>query len=432
VGQHLADRSSLIASPDRFLHDLHPPRVRGARGRSIYVDAMRLPFDSVAVLSRPAGGLRTVVLADLLGDDLAAALARSRRLRVPRAEFVRPYAKSEMSPEEIGRALNVHAVALCTVAAVGPCVDVAVDVIDVVREKLVANDKFLVSSREVPALERAILRMIPGAGRVPAKSAPLAEILEARLARAAGDPEMALEILGGAAPLETAATIIEGRLCARVGEARRALLSVRRGVRALQLLARLLARFDADWHGAEVALREALKLDPGSPSTHAMLGDLLLATRRRDAAAPHHRLVAELMPVDARAQIAGAFADYFGAFPIDAVARLAELAEANDWVVRALIAGEDLAHARSAAATPFSRALVAAFAGHEFVIAPFTASERALLFSAAGAIDEAVDCLEIAAADHADDVVFAAVEPLFAPLQSEPRFSMLLRHLGLA
>lgn len=390
-----------------------------------------LPFDSIAVVARPAGGLRTAVLADLLGDDLASALARSPRLRVPRAEFVRPYAKSEMSPEEIGRALNVRGVALCTVAAAGPRVDVAVDVIDVVREHAIARETFLVSSREVPALERAILRLIPGSGRVPVKSAPLAEILEARVARAAGDAEMALEILGDAAPLETAAAIIEGRLCARAGEARRALLRVRRDVRALQLLARLLARFDADWAGAEVALREALKLDAALPSTHAMLGDLLLATGRREAAAPHHRLVAELMPVDTRAQIAGAYGDYFGPFPIDAVERLAAMPEANDWLVRALVAADEVYEAQRRAITPFGRALVAASAGHEFSIAPFTAGERALIFSAAGAVEQAVNALEVAAAAHDDDVVFAAIEPLFAPLRGEERFPRLLARLGL-
>jgi TolB-like protein len=290
----------------------------------------RLPLDSMAVVARPAGGLRTAVLADILADDLAAALGRSRRLRVPGAEFVRPYAKSEMSAEEIGRALNVRGVALCTVAAAGACVDVVVEVIDVLREQLVARGKFLLSSREIPALERAILRTIAGHDRVVPRSAPVAEILEARLARAAGDPEMALEILGDAAPLETAATIVEGRLCARIAEARRLLKTIRGSVRALQLQARLLARFDGDWAGAEASLRQALRIDPASPSTHAMLGDLLLATGRRDAAAPHHRLVAELMPVEPRAQIAGAFADYFGPFPIDAVARLAELPDGVD------------------------------------------------------------------------------------------------------
>jgi tetratricopeptide (TPR) repeat protein/TolB-like protein len=394
---------------------------------------IRLPIDSIAVVARSAGGVRADVLAELLENELAAALARSRTLRVPRAEFVRPYAKSEMTPEEIGRALNVRGVVLCTVATSGACIDASVDVIDVVREELVAHDAFLVSSREVPALERAIFRAIPGHGRVPppSKCPPLAQVIEARVALANGDAERALEILGDSAPVETAATIIAGRLSARIDEARQALRAVPGCVRALQLQAKLASRFDGDWRGAERALREALEIDPGSPSTHAMLGDVLLAMRRRDEAAPHHRLVAELMPVDASAQIAASFADYFGPCPIDAAPRLAALPEANDWLVRALVAGGDVLGAQQAAATPFGRALLAAFTGDDFSIASFTACERALLFSAAGAAEQAIACLESAADVHADEVIFAAVEPLFAPLAGEARFLALLSRLGL-
>jgi TolB-like protein len=401
-----------------------------------FLQAARLPFDSIAVLARPSGGgVHAAVLADVLGEDLAFALGRSRRLRVPCAEFVRPYAQSDLSPEEIGRALNVRGVALCTVASAAASVDVTVDVIDVVREAVVVHDAFLVSAREVPALARAIARVIPGHGRAAAKCGPAAEIVEARVALANGDAEGALEILGASFPLERAATIIEGRLCARIGEARSILTAAawppHSRVRALQLRAKLASRFDADWLAAERALREALEIDAASPSTHAMLGDVLLATRRLDDAAPHHRLYAELMPADPRAQLAGAFGAYFGPIPLDAAAPLAMLPDANAWLVRALIAGGDVLRAQQAAATPFGRALVAAFTRDEIPPASFSAGERALLFSAAGAVDEAVDCLDSAAAQQADEALFAAVEPLFFPLHGSARFTALLARLGL-
>ncbi|HEV2719057.1 MAG TPA: hypothetical protein VG323_03485, partial [Thermoanaerobaculia bacterium] len=228
-------------------------------------------------------------------------------------------------------------------------------------------------------------------------------------------------------PLESAATIIEERLFARAAAAREALDRAGRSVRALQLRSRLLSRFDTDWPGAGRALREALKIDAGSPSTHSMLGDVLLAMRRSDEAAPHHRLVAELMPADAHAQIAGVFADYFGPMPRDAAPSFAALAE-GDWLVRAHLAGGDVLRARQAAATPFGRALVAAFTRDSVYAAPFTAHEHALLFSVAGAVDAAVQCLE---ASDEEARFFAAVEPLFLPLHGEPRFLEWLSSLGL-
>src|SRR5438128_10195408 len=81
---------------------------------------IRLPIDSIAVVVRPAGGVRAPRFSPRCSRrNWAAALARSRTLRVPRAEFVRPYARSEMTPEEIGRALNVGGVVQVVEARVG-------------------------------------------------------------------------------------------------------------------------------------------------------------------------------------------------------------------------------------------------------------------------------------------------------------------------
>lgn len=395
---------------------------------------VRLPFDSLAVVARHDGSAMAAAMAEAVGEDLASALARSSRLRVPGAEFVRPYAASELSAEEIGRALNVRAVALCTISTMAAAVDAAVELIDVVREELVVRETFLVSGRELLALQRAMIRAIaPHCDGAAATAWPdgdeacYARIVQARAARREGRFEKALTLLGEAAPLETAAAIVEGRFRTRFAEAREILACGDGGVRALQWQAKL-ARLDGHWRAAEQALRDALELDAASPSTHALLGDVLLATRRREEAARHHGVAADLMPLDARAQIAAVYRDYFGPAPREAVSRFAALPEANDWLVRALLAGGDVVRARRDAATPFSRALVNAFTRDSVYAAPFTAHERALLFSAAGACDAALDCLE-----QCDDdaLFFVAMEPLFVPLAREERFEALLLRLGL-
>jgi len=204
---------------------------------------VKLPFDSLAVVARhTSGGARSAVVAEAVADDLTAMLARSRSLRIPRAEFVRPYAESDLTPEEIGRELNVRGIALCTIATGEAHVDASLDLIDVMCDELVAHETFLVSNQELIALERVMLHTIAGmrtaSHPVTADEGVYAAIVEARVMRARGNAEGALAILKGvAAPLEVAATIVEGRLTSRIGAAREALRGIRGSVPALQLLA---------------------------------------------------------------------------------------------------------------------------------------------------------------------------------------------------
>jgi tetratricopeptide (TPR) repeat protein len=415
----------------------------------------RLPFDSLAVVTRAGSGPCSDVIADAIGDDVAEML-RQLRLRVPRACFVRPYGESDMTAEEIGRDLNVRVVALCSVTTSATTTDVTMELIDVLREELIAQDRFLVSRRELIALERGMVRAVAAYCHADGTSArhpetesevAYAKLIEARVRRAAGRIVEALAILreaGDADPrsnaiaLELAATIIETPLVDRLPEARRATAEVlERGpsVRALHLQARLLGRFDVDWIGAEQSLRAALKMDQSSPSTHRMLGDLLLALGRGAEAAPHHRIVAEMMSLDERSVIAGAFEPYFGHQPRVAAARYSELSKrfpaANDFMVRAVLVDGDMLHARQSATTPFARALAASYCGQSARPEAFAPYDAALICAVGGRVDDAMSALERAAREYAGEVVFAGVEPLFAALAGQPRFEALISRLGL-
>src|SRR5471032_1540069 len=187
---------------------------------------VRLPFDSLAVVTRAGSGPFSDVVADAIGDDVAEML-RELRLRVPRACFVRPYGASDMTAEEIGRDLNVRVVALCSVSTSATSTDVTMELIDVLREELIAQDRFLVSRRELIALERGIVRLVAAYCHADGTSArhpetesevAYAKLIDARVRRAAGHVTEALAILReagdadrrcNAIALELAATIVE-------------------------------------------------------------------------------------------------------------------------------------------------------------------------------------------------------------------------------
>jgi TolB-like protein len=269
---------------------------------------VRLPLDSLAVIARAEGGLRSRVVAQTLAEDVSGMLTRSRHLRVPRFEFVEPYATTELTVEEIGRALNVRGVALLTVTAEALRVNVAVDLVDVLREELITHEQLLVSDRELLALEREVIRIlaaecaipeVPSRHPVTDDEALYARFVEARLARTAGAFSEALAILDTvqmpAGAIEFAATVFEGRIETRQMEAR-ARLAETRSAMSLVWEAKLRFRFERDWRGAEELLRYAIAIDAALPAAHAMLGDLLLAGGRDEEAAVHHRVVSELMP----------------------------------------------------------------------------------------------------------------------------------------
>jgi hypothetical protein len=378
----------------------------------------------MAVVARHDGGVRAAVVADLLANDVAAILGRT--LRVPRAEFVRPYASLDLTPEEIGRELNVRGVVLCTIASGGMCIDATVELIDVVREELVASESFLIASREIGALKREVVRVATG-NALPRRTDErvLAAIVEARVLCAEGDVATALAIVDDLAP-EKARIIVEYSLIERLDDARDLLRGLPGCAAARLLEATIALRFDRDLDAAEGRLREAMELDAVSPEVHGRLGDLALARGRSDEAAQHHRLVAGLMRRDVRAQVAAGFEFYFGPKPIDGVTYFASIG-ANEWVVRSLLAGGDPERAAAAAATPFARALT----GGDVAYEAFTHLERALLFAVREADDAAIASLHAAMDAREDDVIFAAREPLFARLSGHPRFASLVARLGL-
>lgn len=66
----------------------------------------------------------------------------------------------DASPEEIGRALHVTCVGVCSLRSTAAGIDLHIELIDALAERLLAEERFLAGSSEVPALEKQVTRWI--------------------------------------------------------------------------------------------------------------------------------------------------------------------------------------------------------------------------------------------------------------------------------
>jgi hypothetical protein len=56
----------------------------------------------------------------------------------------------------------------------------------------------------------------------------------------------------------------------------------------------------------------------------------------------------------------------------------------------------------------------------------------ALIYTGLGENDKAFSWLEKAYEDHSTEMIYFKVDPMLAPLRSDPRYQVLLRRMGLA
>ena len=114
----------------------------------------RIPFDSVAVIG--AGDAPS----ERFAEELAQRLAPVRGVRVVPPQRVRAYDRSAVTAEEIGRDVHARCVALCRVAEGESSLDVGIELIDVLAERVVAETNYLVVAAEFAALQRRAARWL--------------------------------------------------------------------------------------------------------------------------------------------------------------------------------------------------------------------------------------------------------------------------------
>ena len=221
--------------------------------------------------------------------------------------------------------------------------------------------------------------------------------------------------------------------------------------------------FFSDWNfeGADRELREALRLDPGYATAHQWYGYWLAAAGRPDAAVAEMQRAMEIDPLSMVLAVDIGHILIYGERFEESAARLrhvmdvdpnfhaarvylvyalvfagrydeaaAELRRLDDWPdglnARSISAWLEARRGRADEARALVPRLVEAAAAGE--VGP---DAVAGLYGALGDRDEAFAWLERALRQRRFYLVFLKTDPLFAPLRSDPRFTALVRRVGI-
>jgi len=111
-------------------------------------DSRRIPLDSLVLLGGP------------FAASVARRLAGNPALRVIPPERAETFDVGDVSPEEIGRELHVTCVGVCSLLQCDAGLNLRVELIDTLAERLVAEEQFLAGLNEAGALEVQAARWI--------------------------------------------------------------------------------------------------------------------------------------------------------------------------------------------------------------------------------------------------------------------------------
>ena len=111
-------------------------------------NSRRIPLDSL------------VLLGGAFAANVARRLSSLPALRVIPPERSEAMEQDDASPEEIGRALHVTCVGICSLQQCAPGLDLRIELIDTLAERLVAEERFLAGANEIDALEKQAARWI--------------------------------------------------------------------------------------------------------------------------------------------------------------------------------------------------------------------------------------------------------------------------------
>lgn len=315
--------------------------------------SVRIPFDSLAVIGMGDAW------SEGFAEEIARMLAPSRDLRVVPPQRVRAYAPRETPAEEIGRDVHARCVAVCRVAATEAAVDLDIEVIDVLAERVAAEESFLTMIGEILALQeraaRWLANVVCGSERQLARPPVMSAGSYVAVLRARGsDPREAIALLRAH---DDGSVLVARELARAVAHAREVedadVAAARKAIeRALRLDPRdagthvlaavIRGRFDHDLLAAATHYARAVALDPASPEARAGYGLLLASRGDGDAAERELRAACDLAaPLD-RARLARGYGLAFAGRILEAKAHFASMPELrpeperDDWTYAAV------------------------------------------------------------------------------------------------
>jgi DNA-binding winged helix-turn-helix (wHTH) protein/tetratricopeptide (TPR) repeat protein len=173
--------------------------------------------------------------------------------------------------------------------------------------------------------------------------------------------------------------------------------------------------FDWDWETARAHFARAVSLAPSSPRVHHWYARYLSARGRHADALRQARRGQALVPASPAANTSVGVAAFYGA----------NLREARYWCGKAAALMPEFVPAHQCLAA------ISAESDGGPAATPDPFLSTAVRLAKAGDREGALDSLQRAANRHSDALVFAAVQPAFATLRSDPRYLSVLERVGL-
>jgi hypothetical protein len=260
---------------------------------------LAIPLDSLAVVPAIGSDAAGAIWSEAFAADLADLFAGAPDLRVVPAGRAASWAALALSPEEIGRGLNVRCVVVCDAMVSGDDVDVRVEAIDVLAESTICATSLLTAAGEAMRVPGQIARWLSccfggqcdSDERLPMREDVYPRVLRARAMQRSGRVAEAIGELRECASIDVGACDAFAQAVLDAPDERIAADVIRAAAYATDLTrARVQFRFGGD---ADEAF---LRATDGScdPAAHAHYGIFLVAMGRPQEAERELRCAREL------------------------------------------------------------------------------------------------------------------------------------------
>jgi serine/threonine-protein kinase len=452
-------------------------------------------IDSIAVLPfvNATPDPSAEYLSDGISESLINTLSQVPQLRVAARTLAFRYKGRDTDPQKVGRELNVRAVLSGKVLQRGDLLDVQADLVDVATGAQLWGDHYNRKLADVQVVEEAIakeiseklrLRLTGEEKKKLAKRdtesteayqlylrgrhawekrtpAALQESIDYFNRAIDKDPSYALAYAGLAdvyAVLSSYSLMSPRDSFPKSRAAAVKALEIDNGLaRAHATLGNLLFCYDWNWTGGEAELKKAIRLDPSYPTSYHWYGILLAARGRFDEALEQLHRARDLDPFSSVIEGNIARTHFFAGHYDLAISegRKTSFGPGHVSAAQAYLAKKMPEEARlefqkaveTMSASPVSlmfRGQAEAAAGRRADALKTIEEMKTLaasryispayiaqIYIDLGEKDHALDWLEKAYGDHSWDLIFLGVNPHYASLRTDPRFTDLLRRLNL-